>query len=123
MFKSYQQCLSSYSIWIKSNIDQDQKDYYKECTNMVIWYPRIWGNRIQIIFFKDKIEYEYILANKSFAWRVDVHYWSCRHYHYSPNPTREWIIDFIIKAIMDIYKNGDIPHPFNRKDNKNEKNK
>lgn len=26
---TYQQCLSVYSIWIKSNIDQDQKDYYK----------------------------------------------------------------------------------------------
>lgn len=32
-FHTYQQCLSVYSIWIKSNIDQDQKDYYKECTN------------------------------------------------------------------------------------------
>lgn len=38
---TYQQCLSVYSIWIKSNIDQDQKDYYKECTNMVIWYDKI----------------------------------------------------------------------------------
>lgn len=68
---TYQQCLSVYSIWIKSNIDQDQKDYYKECTNMVIWYGRHWGDRIQLIFFKDKTDYRNILDNKSFAWRVE----------------------------------------------------
>ncbi|MCS3157077.1 hypothetical protein NXY07_08330 [Phocaeicola dorei] len=59
------------------------------------------------------------LANKPFAWRVDVHYWNCKLYHYPPNPTREWMIDFIIYAIIDIYKNGDIPHPYKKKENKN----
>lgn len=29
---TYQQCLSTYSIWIESNIDKDQNGYYKECT-------------------------------------------------------------------------------------------
>jgi len=82
---------------------------------MVIWYGRNWGGRIQIIFFKDKADYEYILANKSFAWRVDVHYWDCKLYHYPINPTREWIIDFTIHTIMDIYKDGNIPHPFNKR--------
>lgn len=114
MFYSYEQCLSKYSIWIESSIDQYQKDYYKECTYMVIWYPRRWGNRIQIIFFKDIADYNYILENKSFAWRVEVHYWNYKVYHYPTNPTREWIIKFIIHAILDIYKNGDIPHPFNK---------
>ena len=116
---TYQQCLSTYSIWIESNIDKDQNGYYKECTNMVIWYDRHWGDRIQLIFFKVKTDYRFILANKPFAWRVDVHYWNCKLYHYPPNPTREWMIDFIIYAIIDIYKNGDIPHPYKKKENKN----
>ena len=111
---TYQQCLSAYHIWIKTNIDQDQKDYYKGCTHMVIWYDRIWGNGIKLIFFKGENDYDYILKHKLFAWRVEVHYWDCRLYHYPPNPTREWMIDFIIYAIMDIYKNGDIPHPYNK---------
>lgn len=29
------------------------------------------------------------------------------------------MIDFIIYAIIDIYKNGDIPHPYKKKENKN----
>ena len=112
---TYQQCLSTYSIWVESSIDQDQKDYYKECTNFEIWYDRRKGNRIQIIFFKDYTDYLYIREHSTFAWRVDIHYEFCRLYHYPPNPTREWMIDFIIHAIMDIYKDGDIPHPFNKR--------
>ena len=84
---------------------------------MVIWHGRHWGDRIQLIFFKDKTDYRYILDNKSFTWRVEVHYWGCKLYHYPPNPTKEWMIDFIIHAIMDIYKNGDIPHPYNKLNN------
>ena len=111
---TYQDCLSRYSIWIKSNIDGDQRDYYKECTHMAIWYHRNFGSRIQIVFFKDNSDYKYILENKTFAWRVDVHYWGCNLYNYPINPTREWIIDFIIRSLMDIYKDGDIPHSYNR---------
>ena len=29
---TYQQCLSTYSIWIESNIDKDQNGYYKVFT-------------------------------------------------------------------------------------------
>lgn len=36
---------------------------------MVIWYDRHWGDRIQLIFFKDKTDYRFILANKPFAWK------------------------------------------------------
>ena len=52
MFKTpytYQQCLSTYLIWIASCIDKEQKDYYQECTSFEIWYDRHRGNRIQII--------------------------------------------------------------------------
>ena len=84
---------------------------------MVIWYGRHWGDRVQLIFFKNKTDYRYILDNKSFAWRVEVHYWDYKLYHYPPNPTREWMIGFIIHAIMDIYKNGKIPHLYNKLNN------
>ncbi|GFI00607.1 hypothetical protein IMSAGC004_03015 [Bacteroidaceae bacterium] len=116
MSKSYHQCLFQYSSWIESNLDHEQKNYYKECTHVIIWYNRHWGDRIQLIFFKNETDYKFILANKSFAWRVDVHYWGCKLCHYPPNPTREWMIDFIIYAIIDIYKNGDIPHPYNKQE-------
>lgn len=111
---TYQYYLSRYYAWIKSNIDKDQKDYYKECSHMAIWYHRDFGSQIQIVFFKDNSDYKYILENKTFAWRVDVHYWGCNFYNYPINPTREWIIDFIIRSLMDIYKDGDIPHPYNK---------
>lgn len=116
MSKSYHQCLFQYSSWIESNLDHEQKNYYKECTHVIIWYNRHWGDRIQLIFFKNETDYKFILANKSFDWRVDVHYWGCKLCHYPPNPTREWMIDFIIYAIIDIYKNGDIPHPYNKQE-------
>lgn len=106
---TYQQCLSTYSIWIESCIDKEQKDYYKECTNFEIWYSRIKGNRIQIIFLKDCRDYQYILEHSTFAWRIDIHYEYCRIYHCPLGCTREQIIDIIIKAIINIYRNGDIP--------------
>ena len=112
MFKTpytYQQCLSTYLIWIASCIDKEQKDYYQECTSFEIWYDRHRGNRIQIIFFKNHEDYLYILEHSTFAWRVDVHYQFCRIYRYPLGCTREQIIDIIIKAIINIYKNGDIP--------------
>ena len=78
---TYLQCLSTYYTWIKTNIDQDQKDYYKECTNMVIWYDKIWGNGIKLIFFKDENDYDHILKHKLFAWKVENHYWDYQLYH------------------------------------------
>ncbi len=106
---TYQQCLSAYSIWITSCIDKDQKDYYKKCTNFGIWYNRIKGNRIQIIFFKDYMDYLYILEHSTFAWRIDIHYEFFRFYHCPLNCTREEIVKIIIKKITEIYRNGDIP--------------
>lgn len=70
MFKTpytYQQCLSTYLIWIASCIDKEQKDYYQECTSFEIWYDRHRGNRIQIIFFKNHEDY--------------FIYWNIQHLH------------------------------------------
>lgn len=101
---TYQQCLSAYSIWITSCIDNEQKDYYKECTNFEIWYDkRNRGNRIQIIFFKNYMDYLYIREHSSFAWRVDIHYESCKLFHCPLACTREEIITILVDSIMGIY--------------------
>lgn len=106
---TYQQYLSTYSIWVEYCIDKEQKDYYKKCTNFGIWYDRHKGSRVQIIFFKDYKDYLYILEHSTFAWRIDIHYEFCRIYHCPLGCTREQIIDIIVNAIIKIYRNGDIP--------------
>lgn len=100
---TYQQCLSTYSIWIESCIDKEQKDYYKKCTNFEIWYDKLQGSRIQIIFFKDYTDYLYILEHSTFAWRVDVHYESCKLFHCALACTREEIKAILVSSIMNIY--------------------
>ncbi|EEF91400.1 hypothetical protein BACCELL_00941 [Bacteroides cellulosilyticus DSM 14838] len=106
---TYQQCLSTYSIWIEFCIDKLQKDYYRECTNFEIWYNRLKGSRVQIIFFRDYKDYLYILEHSIFAWRIHIHYEFCRICHCPLGCTREEIIKIIIKEIIKIYRNGDIP--------------
>ncbi len=101
---TYQQCLSTYLIWIASCIDEEQKDYYQECTSFEIWYNKHRGNRIQIIFFNNHEDYLYILKHSTFAWRVDVHYQFCKRFHCPPMCTREEIITVLVNSIMDIYK-------------------
>lgn len=99
---------NNYAIYIKSGFDDQQKDYYKECTNVALWFNRIKGNQIRLIFFKNTDDYNYIMENCSIAWRITVHYQFCRIIRYPKGATKEFITDLIVKVLMDIYKNGNI---------------
>ena len=62
---NYSWFLNNYAIWIENGFNGLQKDYYKECTNVALWYGKIKGNRIQLIFFKNRNDYEHILQRDS----------------------------------------------------------
>lgn len=105
---NYSWFLNNYAIWIENGFNGLQKDYYKECTNVALWYGKIKGNRIQLIFFKNRNDYEHILQRDSVAWRIAIHYQFCNIVKYPEGANKEFITELIISTLMDIYKNGNI---------------
>ena len=48
-----------YHAQIASYMDSGvQKDYYKECEYAALWFNRVRGNDVLLIFFKDDVDFD-----------------------------------------------------------------
>lgn len=85
-----------------------QKDYYKGCEYVALWFNRVRGNSIFLFFFKDGADFDY--WEKYYGGlKLTLHYQYYKILHYPKDANRRTIIDIIVKALMRIYKDGDIP--------------
>lgn len=84
-----------------------QKDYYKECEYVALWFNRVRGNSVLPLFFKDNTDFNNWVEHYG-GFKIILHYQYYKIIHYPIEADKETIIDIIIKALMQIYKNGDI---------------
>ena len=111
---SYSWFYHRYHAQIASYMDSgEQKDYYKECEYAIIWFNRLRGTEIHLVFFKDDVDFDVWMENYG-GFRTILHYQYYKIIHYPKDANKETIIKIIIKALMRIYKDGDIP-PLNIK--------
>lgn len=85
-----------------------QKDYYKECEYVALWFNRVRGNSVLPLFFKDNTDFNNWVEHYG-GFKIILHYQYYKIIHYPMEADKETIIDIIIRALMQIYKNGDIP--------------
>ena len=84
-----------------------QKDYYKECEYVALWFNRVRGNSVLPVFFKDNADFNnWVEYNGGF--KIFLRYQYYKIIHYPKGADKETIIDIIIRALIQIYKNGDI---------------
>lgn len=86
----------------------EQKDYYKQCNNLIIWFNRVCGNSIFIIFYKDDNDFDKWM-NYFGGIKLTLHYQYYTIRDYPQGATVEDIVDIVIMALLKVYKNGDIP--------------
>lgn len=98
-----------YHAQIASYMDSGvQKDYYKGCEYVALWFNRVRGNGVLLIFFKDNIDFDNWVEHYG-GFKIIFHYQYYKIIHYPKDANKENIIDIIIRALMLIYKDGDIP--------------
>lgn len=85
-----------------------QKDYYKGCEYVALWFNRVRGNSVLPIFFKDNADFNNWVEHYG-GFKIILHYQYYKIIHYPMEADKKTIIDIIIRALMQIYKNGDIP--------------
>ena len=85
-----------------------QKDYYKECEYAALWFNRVRGNSIFLFFFKDDADFDYWEEYYG-GIKLVLHYQYYKIIHYPKDADENTIIDIIIRVLMRIYKDGDIP--------------
>lgn len=109
MKQSYSWFYNWYYDQITFYMDKDlQKDYYKECEYVALWFNRVRGNRVLPIFFKDDADFNNWVEHNG-GFKIVLRYQYYKIIHYPKGADKETIIDIIIRALMQIYKNGDIP--------------
>lgn len=88
--------------------DEAQKDYYRECEHVSLWFNRVRGNNVFLFFFKDGSDFSNWMEYYGGV-KVVLHYQYNKIIHYPKGAEKETIIDIIIRALMLIYKDGNIP--------------
>lgn len=108
MMHSYLWFYNWYHGQITSYMDDGlQKDYYKKCEYVALWFNRVKGNSVLPIFFKDNADFNNWVEHYG-GFKIILHYQYYKIIHYPIEAGKETIIDIIIRALMQIYKNGDI---------------
>lgn len=90
-----------------------QKDYYKECEYVALWFNRVRGNGILLFFFKDNDDFENWMEHYG-GFKMIFRYQYYKIIHYPNGANKETIIYIIVRALMLIYKDGDIPKNINK---------
>lgn len=106
---SYSWYYQWYHLQIESYMDNGlQKNYYKECEYVALWFNRVRGNGVLLIFFKDNVDFDNWMEYYG-GIKMIFHYQYHKIIHYPKDANKETIIDIITKVLMQIYKKGDIP--------------
>ena len=107
-FISYSSFYSWYHLQVESYMTEGtQKDYYKQCNYLIIWFNRVCGNSIFIFFYKDDNDFDRWF--EYFGIKLPLHYQYWKHLHYPQGASIEEIVDIVIKALLKVYKHGDLP--------------
>lgn len=87
--------------------DGMQRDYYKECKYISLWFNRVRGNEIFLIFFKNNADLEKWIEYYG-GMKIFLHYQYNKIVQYPKEVNKDSIIEAIIQSLMQIYQNGNI---------------
>lgn len=97
-----------YYSQIESYMDKgEQKDYYKNCKYLILWFNRVRGNDIFLIFYKDNMDLKKWIKYYGDV-KLFLHYQYYKKISYIEGTDKESIIEIVLRTLMLIYKKGEI---------------